>query len=128
MLTMCILQTEQMDALWFMTYITAGRIAAEPQEIAAQSRQLTRWQFPIITIFWTVLWSVKAGFLTLFFRLIQSFRILRRLWYVVAVFATIAYIGCVLASTLTCDPPSDYFKGAYSQPLLCPGLLRVMSY
>ncbi|KAK2806809.1 hypothetical protein FQN50_005671 [Emmonsiellopsis sp. PD_5] len=116
MCTMAILQTQQMDALFFMTHLAAGRIAADPQDIVAHSRQLTRWQFPIIKLFWTTLWSVKAGFLSLFFRLIQSFPILRRLWYALAVFAALSFIGCVLASTLTCNPPSDYFYGNCDSP------------
>ncbi|KAJ3519807.1 hypothetical protein NM208_g13978 [Fusarium decemcellulare] len=115
-LTMAILQTQQMDALWYMTYLGAGRIAVDPEQIAAQQRELTRWQFPIIKMFWIILWSVKASFMALFFRLVQPFPIIRRLWYCVAVFAALALIGCILASTLTCNPPSDYFYGNCDSP------------
>ncbi|KAI9148955.1 hypothetical protein HJFPF1_10999 [Paramyrothecium foliicola] len=112
-LTMAIIQTEQMNALWYITYLSAGRIPvteADMPYIGHMREQLTRWQFPIIKLFWTTLWSIKASFLALFFRLVKPFPIVRRLWYCVAVFTTIAYIGCWLASSLTCTPPGDYFK------------------
>lgn len=119
MLTMGILQTEQLNALFYMTHLQAGRILPDPETIAMQNQQLTRWQFPIIKLFWIILWSVKASFMSIFYRLIRSFPILRRLWYCVAVFAVLALIGCVLASTLTCSPPSDYFTGKWDDWLPC---------
>ncbi|KAK4154391.1 hypothetical protein C8A00DRAFT_14455 [Chaetomidium leptoderma] len=107
-LTMAILQTEQMHALWYITYLSAGRVAPD-LSTTGNLEQLTRWQFPIIKLFWTTLWSVKASFMAVFFRLVKPFPILRRLWYCVAAFTFMAYIGCWLASSLTCSPPSDYF-------------------
>ena len=109
LLTMAILQTEQMPSLWYLTYLMAGRVLPD-ETTAPRVEQLTRWQFPIIKLFWTVLWSVKASFLAVFFRLVQPFTVLRRLWYCVDVFAFLAYVGCWLGSALTCDPPLDYFK------------------
>ncbi|KAL2176106.1 uncharacterized protein P884DRAFT_204031 [Thermothelomyces heterothallicus CBS 202.75] len=109
LLTMAILQTLQMPSLWYLTYLRAGRIVPD-QSTAHKTEQLTRWQFPIIKLFWTTLWSVKASFMTVFFRLVKPFPVIRRLWYCVAVIAALAYIGCWLSSALTCNPPSDYFK------------------
>jgi hypothetical protein len=113
LLTMAILQTQQMDALWYMTYLGAGRLPPIPEEIMAHKYQLTRWQFPIIKLFWVVLWSVKASFMAVFYRLVQPFPILRKLWYAVAVITVLAFIGCVISSALTCSPPSDYFYGMF---------------
>lgn len=112
-LTMAILQTEQMDALWYMTHLQAGRIPFDPEEMVQQRYELTKWQFPIIKMFWIILWSIKASFLAIFFRLVQPFNIIRRLWYCVAVFTAAALVVCVICSALTCDPPSDYFHGKY---------------
>lgn len=109
LLTMAVLQTVQMDALWYTTYLSAGRIAPT-EEAGRYAEELVRWQFPIIKLFWTVLWSVKASFLAVFYRLVRPFPILRRIWYAVAAFAALAYIGCWISSTLTCDPPSKYFE------------------
>jgi hypothetical protein len=116
-LTMAILQTEQMPSLWYTTYLGAGRVAPD-LDTAWKTEQLTRWQFPIIKLFWTVLWSIKASFMAVFFRLVQPFPILRRLWYCVAAFTALAYVGCWLASALTCSPPLDYFKAG--MPPRCP--------
>jgi hypothetical protein len=119
-LTMAILQTEQMDALWYMTHLQAGRIEFDPEEMLSQRYQLTKWQFPIIKMFWIVLWSVKASFLAIFFRLVQPFPIIRRLWYFVVFFAASALIVCIVCSALTCNTPSDYFYG------MCTSLLNQM--
>lgn len=109
LLTMAIIQTLQMPYLWYLTYLRAGRVVPD-ESTAHKAEQLTRWQFPIIKLFWTTLWSVKASFMTVFFRLVKPFPVIRRLWYCVAVIAALAYIGCWLSSALTCRPPSDYFK------------------
>ncbi|KAK1998391.1 hypothetical protein LX36DRAFT_710897 [Colletotrichum falcatum] len=109
LVTMAGLQTRQLDALYYTTYLTAGRIPVGA-ETAARTEDLTRWQFPIIKLFWTVLWSVKASFMAVFYRLVKPSPVRRILWYCVAVFATLAYVGCWVASTLSCSPPSDYFK------------------
>ncbi|KAJ4303881.1 hypothetical protein N0V88_001479 [Collariella sp. IMI 366227] len=108
-LTMAILQMEQMDSLWYVTYLRAGRLVPDANT-PKKSEQITRWQFPIIKLFWTTLWAIKGSFMTVFFRLVKPFPILRRLWYGVAVFTIIAYIGCWLTSVLACSPPSNYFK------------------
>ncbi|KAF5657133.1 hypothetical protein FHETE_10583 [Fusarium heterosporum] len=115
-LTMAILQTEQMDSLWYMTYLQHGRIAYDPKELETQRAQLSKWQFPIIKMFWIILWSVKASFLSLFFRLVQPFPIIRRLWYCVAVFTALALIVSIICSVLTCSPPSNYFRSSCDSP------------
>ncbi len=117
LLAMAILQTEQMPSLWYLTYLIAGRVPLDAGT-GPRTEELARWQFPIIKLFWTVLWSVKASLLAVFFRLVQPFPVLRRLWYCVAVFAALAYIGCCLSSALTCSPPSDYFRAG--MPRLFP--------
>jgi hypothetical protein len=48
--------------------------------------------------------------MTVFFRLVKLFQLLRRLCYCIAVFAALAYLGCNLASALTCSLPGNYFK------------------
>ncbi|KAK4115510.1 hypothetical protein N656DRAFT_842370 [Canariomyces notabilis] len=102
LLAMSILQTVQMPSLWYTAYLMAGRIAPDPDTLFNA--------FPIIKLFWTALWSVKASFMAVFFRLVWPFPVHRRLWYCVAVFAAIAYIGCWLSSILSCNTPADYFR------------------
>jgi hypothetical protein len=118
LLTMGILQTLQMPYLWNMTYLSAGRILPD-LDTPTRMEQMTRWQFPVIKLFWTTLWAVKASFLAVFFRLVKPFPVLRRLWYCVAVFAFLAYVGCWIASTLTCSPPLDYFKAGMPHDPSC---------
>ncbi|KAJ4289311.1 hypothetical protein N0V88_007062 [Collariella sp. IMI 366227] len=108
LLTMEILQMVQRPALWYFTYMRAGRVLPGAQSVYWQG-QLKRWQFPIIKLFYTVLWSVKGSFLALFYRFVKPFTWLRRAWYCVATFVVLAYIGCFLQSALACNPPADYF-------------------
>ncbi|VUC26842.1 unnamed protein product [Clonostachys rosea] len=108
--TMAILQTVQTDSLWFFTYLTSGRVAANDPQVFPQMSQMLRFQFPVIKLFWTVLWSVKASFLAAFYPLVKPTKWIRICWFIVVAFTTIAYIGCWLASTLTCTNPGDYFK------------------
>jgi hypothetical protein len=120
-LTMAIIQTIQIPYIYYTVRLLAGRI--DPSEdVIFKTEQLTRWQFPIIKLFWTVLWTVKASFMAVFFRFVKPFPILRKLWYCVAVFCFLAYVGCWLASSLTCSPPSDYFK--FGTP---PFFLQILS-
>ncbi|OHW99721.1 hypothetical protein CSPAE12_01525 [Colletotrichum incanum] len=72
LLTMASLQTRQLDALYYTTYLSAGRIQVTAETVA-KTEDLTRWQFPIIKLFWTVLWSVKASFMAVFYRLVKPF-------------------------------------------------------
>ncbi|KAF4964304.1 hypothetical protein FSARC_7749 [Fusarium sarcochroum] len=106
-LTMAILQTQQMESLWYMTYIIAGRIAIDPKEVVAQRKELVRWQFPIIKMFWIVLWSVKASFMSLFYRLVRPFTIILRCWYCVAVFTALALISFNVIYSTTVDITTD---------------------
>lgn len=118
LLTMAVLQTEQIPSLYYVTYLLAGRIEVTA-DTPRLSVQLSRWQFPIIKLFWTVLWSVKASFLAIFYRLVKPFTIYRRVWYGVAVFTFLAYVGCVVSSALTCSPPSDYFVAGKCLTIQC---------
>jgi hypothetical protein len=120
LLAMSILQTVQMPSLWYTASLMAGRIAPGPDTLF-NAVELKRWQFPIIKLFWTALWSVKASFMAVFFRLVWPFPLLRQLWYCVAVFAAIAYIGCWLSSILSCNTPADYFRPGMSasHPYTC---------
>lgn len=116
LLTMAALQTEQLPSLWYITYLRAGRLPID-ERIGPETIELTRWQFPVILIFWTILWAVKASFLAVFYRLVRPFPILRRLWYCVATFVALAYIGCWIADLLTCNTLASYFEPGTSP---CP--------
>jgi hypothetical protein len=107
-----IIQCQEAGPIYFIVSLQAGRFNPldDPVQTYNEGAQLLRWQFPAIKLFFTVLWSVKAAFLALFFRLIRTLPLLRRIWFGVVGFCVIAYIGCWLASILNCSPPSDYFK------------------
>ena len=54
--------------------------------------------FTIIGLFWTIVWSVKASFLALYYRLFDGLPHYLRIWWFVAVFTALAYVGCWIAS------------------------------
>ncbi|KAJ5971471.1 uncharacterized protein N7479_001389 [Penicillium vulpinum] len=104
LITNAILQTLQAPHLYYMVLNTTG------PDIVHHGLRYTFYEFAIIGIFWSVLWSVKASFLALFWMISNGLPRYRRVWWATVVFAALAYIGCWVASVYTCHPPSNYFK------------------
>lgn len=69
-----------------------------------------RYEFAIIGIFWSVLWSIKGSFLALYWMIAGSLPRYRWVWIGVTTFSVLSYIACWLLSALNCHPPSNYFK------------------
>jgi hypothetical protein len=104
LITNAILQTLQAPHLYYIVLDMSG------PDIVYHGLHYTYYEFAIIAIFWSVLWSVKASFLALFWMISNGLPRYRRIWWATAVFAALAYIGCWIASVYTCHPPSNYFK------------------
>jgi hypothetical protein len=103
-----ILQTLQTPSLYYLIYASSGEAPAG-QALIDQGNVYVRYQFVIILLFFTIIWSVKYSFLALYYRLFKGQSTYRRIWWFVANFAALAYIGCWIASIWTCHPPSTYF-------------------
>ncbi|KXH27324.1 hypothetical protein CSIM01_02608 [Colletotrichum simmondsii] len=87
LLTMAILQMKQMDSLWYVVELEAGRfVPASKREAELQLEQWLRWS------------------------LVSPIPWLRKVWYGIAVFCLLSYIGGWLSGSLICDTPSDYFR------------------
>ncbi|KAJ5531710.1 hypothetical protein N7527_005103 [Penicillium freii] len=99
-----ILQTLQAPHLYYVVLNMAG------PDIVHHGLHYTYYEFAIIGIFWSVLWSVKASFLALFWIISNGLPRYRRVWWATTVFAALAYMGCWIASVCTCHPSSNYFK------------------
>jgi hypothetical protein len=105
LLGLCILETIQLPSLYYITGVLSGVIPITTAEIIISHTELyLRYQFPIVILFWTVLWSVKAAFLALYWRLFRDLTWYRRAWFVLAVFTLLAYGGCVTTLALSCGP------------------------
>ncbi|KAK3900427.1 hypothetical protein C8A05DRAFT_17265 [Staphylotrichum tortipilum] len=105
LLALCILETIQLPSLYYITGILSGVIPITSAEvIIAQTEHYLRFQFPIVILFWTVLWSVKAAFLALYWRLFRDLPRYRGFWLALAVFTFLAYVGCVITLSLSCGP------------------------
>ncbi|KAF4265764.1 hypothetical protein KXW28_001476 [Aspergillus fumigatus] len=104
LVTNAILQTLQAPHLYYMLLNVTG------PDIVYHALKYTHFEFVIIGIFWSVLWSIKGSFLALFWLISDGLPHYRRVWWGVTTFAVLAYIGCWLASILNCHPPSDYFR------------------
>ncbi|KAN0105858.1 hypothetical protein V8E51_008734 [Hyaloscypha variabilis] len=109
LLTICILQTIQQPNLYFMLATIAGIIPISDNLISSVEQYL-RFEFPLNLLFWTVLWSVKASFLALYFKLFRELPIYRRVWYCLAAFTFVAYVGCWITLATSCHPLSNFFK------------------
>ncbi|KAK4465419.1 hypothetical protein QBC42DRAFT_18817 [Cladorrhinum samala] len=110
LLALCILDTLQLPSLYYITAVLQGSIPLSEELIYHTQRHL-RFQFPIVVLFWTVLWSVKAAFLALYFRLFVDLTFYRRVWYFLAVFTLLAYGGCITTLALSCGPNISNFFG-----------------
>jgi glucan phosphoethanolaminetransferase (alkaline phosphatase superfamily) len=113
-LALCILETIQLPSVYYVTGILTGAVPLTNAEtIIAETENYLRFQFPITILFWTVLWSVKAAFLALYWRLFRDLPWYRRAWYVLAVFTFLVYGGCVVTLALSCGPDiRNFFRFA----------------
>jgi hypothetical protein len=103
LLALCVLETIQLPSLYYITGILAGTVPISTVElIIDQTENYLLYQFPIVVLFWTVLWSVKAAFLALYWRLFRDLTWYRRAWYLLAAFTFLAYGGCLVTLTLSC--------------------------
>ncbi|RMZ29526.1 hypothetical protein D0859_06366 [Hortaea werneckii] len=97
LLVNAVLQTLQTQSLYYMARNRAGQVPGG-QQLVNQGNDYVRYQFTIIGLFWTVLWSVKASFLALYARFFRSKPRYRRAWWCTVVFTALAYVGCWIAS------------------------------
>lgn len=111
LLTSCILQTIQLPSLYYMSAAIAGVIPISA-ELMTVGDEYLKFEFPIIVLFWTVLWCVKASFLALYFKLFQDLPMYRIAWYILAAFTFCAYVGCWITAAMSCHPISNFFKFA----------------
>ncbi|GIJ87376.1 hypothetical protein Asppvi_006282 [Aspergillus pseudoviridinutans] len=123
LVTNAILQTLQAPHLYYMVLDVTG------PDIVYHGLKYTHYEFFIIGIFWSVLWSIKGSFLALFWLISDGLPHYRRVWWGVTTFAVLAYIGCWLASVLNCHPPSDYFRfGKCTKPIDIRGSVISICY
>jgi hypothetical protein len=105
LLALCVLETIQLPSQYYITGVLSGAIPLTSFEtVMAHTERYLLFQFPIVILFWTVLWSVKAAFLALYWRLFRDLTWYRRAWFVLAVFTLLAYGGCVTTLVLSCGP------------------------
>lgn len=104
LITNAVLQTLQAPHLYYVVLNITG------PDIVHHGLRYTHYEFAIIGIFWSVLWSVKFSFLALFWMISDRLPRYRRVWWATVVFVALAYIGCWMTSVYTCHPPSDYFQ------------------
>ncbi|KAL4866988.1 hypothetical protein BDV12DRAFT_198718 [Aspergillus spectabilis] len=118
-----ILQTLQAPHLY---YIALTPLSGD---IVHHAVMYVHYMFVIIGLFWSVLWSVKAAFLALFWEITNNLPHYRRLWWGIVVFCFASYAGCWFASAFTCHPPSDYFRFAKcTKPIDQRGSIISISY
>ncbi|KAK0741504.1 hypothetical protein B0T18DRAFT_330867 [Schizothecium vesticola] len=109
LLTLCILETIQLQSLFHITAVLTGAIPLS-QELITFTEDYLRYEFAIIVLFWTVLWCVKASFLSLYFKLFRELIHYRHVWYFLSVFTLLAYAGCLITLSLSCGHISNFFK------------------
>ncbi|KAI7231661.1 hypothetical protein KC330_g6287 [Hortaea werneckii] len=128
LLANAILQTLQTQSLYYLVRYGAGQVPGG-QQLKDHGNNYVRYQFAVIAIFWSVLWSVKASFLALYYRFFRSKTRYRTAWWCSVTFTALAYVGCWIASVWTCHPPSNYFNfGQCMKPIDTRGSIVAISY
>lgn len=112
LLTLCVLETIQHPSLYHITAMMDGTPETDFNELIADTENYLKYEFAIVILFWTILWSVKAGFLALYFQLFREMKHYRRAWYALVVLAFLAYVGCIITLTLSCGHPANFFRFA----------------
>ena len=102
------LQTLQTRHLYNLQRAYAGLEPVGPT-LLWHGNQYVRYEFCIIGLFWTTLWSVKASCLALYWKLFKGLQVYQRWWKGVAAFVFGTYVGCWIASWMNCHPTSAYF-------------------
>jgi hypothetical protein len=112
LLGLCILETIQLPSLYYISGVLAGTVPLTTVDIIiGQTKTYLRYQFPIVILFWTVLWSVKGAFLALYWRLFRDLKWYRQAWFALAAFTFLAYVGCVVTLLLSCGTDVSKFFG-----------------
>ncbi|KAK3389524.1 hypothetical protein B0H63DRAFT_389341 [Podospora didyma] len=111
LLTLCILETIQLPSLYYVTGILSNAIPLS-LELVTKTEEYLKYEFPIVIIFWTVLWSVKAAFLALYHKLFRELPIYRRVWYALVAFTFLGYVGCIITLCMSCRPTYNFFQFA----------------
>ena len=104
-----ILQTLQTRHLY---YLDRANVGLEPSGamILWHGDQYVKYEFCIVGLFWTTIWSVKASWLTVYWKLFDRLQVYKRWLKVVVVFVSLSYAGCWIAISMNCHPPSAYFQ------------------
>ena len=112
LLGLCVLETIQLPSLYYISGVLAGTVPLTTVDaIVGQTKTYLRFQFPIVILFWTVLWSVKGAFLALYWRLFRDLKWYRQAWFALSAFTFLAYVGCVLTLSLSCGTDVSKFFG-----------------
>lgn len=104
-----VLQTIQAPHLYYLALASAGLVPVD-ETLIYHGNVYVRYEFASIGLFWTIIWSVKASFLVLFWKLFKGLPVYRRWWVGVAIFTFLTYVGCWISSILNCHPASQYFN------------------
>ena len=99
--------TLQAPSLYYMFDAIAGN--GPTDTLLAEGNIYVRYEFASIIVFWSVLWSVKASFLALFWKLFEGLPDYKKWWWSVTIFTFLAYVGCWVASIMNCHPVWLYF-------------------
>lgn len=102
LLANAILQTLQTKSLYYLVRSGAGQVPGG-QQLKDHGNNYVRYQFAVIAIFWSVLWSVKASFLALYYRFFRSKPWYKTAWWCSVTFTALAYVGCWIASVWVCN-------------------------
>ena len=108
LLVNAVLQTVQIPNLYYINRVHTG-LQPPSALLTLNGDQYVKYEYCILGLFWTTLWSVKACWLALYWRFFDGLQLYRGWWKAVALFVFVTYAGCWIVSSLVCHPVSAFF-------------------
>ena len=99
-ITMCALYIVDLPYLYAVLDYTSGQVAITP-ELPHMYAEMMKINYAVTPLFWAVLWSVKVSLL-LFFRRVIQYTAWLRIWWVIFIFTTLTFVGCLVSQLLSC--------------------------
>ena len=77
----------------------------------AQMTTFLKYQFAVLYLIWTALWTVKLAMLSFYWRLFISVKTNAKVfWWIMCGVTIVTWVVCLLSQAFACSPPSESFN------------------
>ncbi|KAI9756985.1 MAG: hypothetical protein M4579_003643 [Chaenotheca gracillima] len=109
LLTSAIIYCWMVEDVYNVAMVVKGLGLLDAHFFAVVMPRYFKYQFAIILLFWTTIWSVKISFLLFYRRFFDGLRKHLIAWWIVLIFTVGAFIGSCITFLTACGPTAQYF-------------------